>query len=206
MDKDREIASQHLDLLKEIGTIGAGRAATALAEMLNCRVDITLPETKIVPLESLDKILGNPEDLYFVLDTGVEGNIKGRMFFLLSPQEAKILAGNVLNKNAQEIDIGDPLFQSVLKEVVNILSGGYINAFAEMANTRITYTIPSLAMDMVAAILDFIFIQIAENAEEAIFIKTNLKIKDILFEGLFLFFPDLDSLKKLFEILGIEDS
>lgn len=195
----------NLDLLKEAGTMGAGRAATALAELMNCRVEITLPEIKIVPLEAIDKILGHPEDLYFVLDIGLGGDIKGRMFFLFAPTEAKILGSNLLRKSIPEIDTNDPLFQSALKETVNILSGSYINALAELANIRITYTIPSLATDMVAAILDFIFIQIAENSEEALFIKTNLRIKNIDFEGLFLFFPDLESLKKLFAILGTKE-
>lgn len=203
---DKEFSLTHLDLLREVGTVGAGKAATALSELLNCRVDISLPEAKMVPLESVNKILGNPEDLYFVLDIGMEDDIKGRVFFLLSPPEAKILVSNLLGKSATEIDIDDPLFQSALKEVVNILSGSYINAFCEMAGIKITYTMPSLAMDMVAAILDFIFIQIAQSTEEALFIKTNLKVKDINFEGLFLFFPDLESLKKLFEILGIKDN
>ena len=208
MDNNKEggsdqVSLNQLDVLREIGTIGSGRAATALADLLGERVEIALPETRLIPLESLDKILGDPENAYFVLDTGLEGDIGGRIFFLLSPEEAKILGGSLIGKPPEETDLEDPLFQSALKESANILVGAYMNALSDITGLSILYTVPSLALDMVAALLDFIFIQIAQNSEEALFIKTDLKIKDIAFEGLFLFFPDAESLKKIFNTLGI---
>jgi len=204
MSDEKRISLSHLDLLREIGTIGAGRAATALAEMLNCKVDIALPETKIIPLESLDKILGNPEDVYFVLDIGVEGEIGGRIFFLLPPKEAKFLGATLLGQDPDSVDTEDVLFQSSLKEMVNIVTGAYMNALSDMSGLTIMYGIPSLAIDMVGALLDFLFIQIAQHSDEAIFIKTRLQVKDIKFEGFFLFFPDMESLKKLFDVLGVK--
>lgn len=206
MDKGKKISLTHIDLLKEIGTIGAGRAATAMAELLNCKVEIALPETKIVPLESLDRILGNPEDIFYVLDIGLEGDIGGRTFFLLPPQEAKILGATLLSKNPEEIDTEDLLFQSSLKEMVNIVTGAYMNALSDMTGFTIMYSVPALAIDMIGALLDFFFIQIAQYSDEAIFIKTELKVKNINFDGFFLLFFNLESLRKLFEALGVKDS
>ena len=101
---DGRISINQLDVLREIGTIGAGRAATALADLLNTKVEITLPETKLIPLESLDKILGDPEKSFFVLDTGLEGDVGGRIFFLLLPSEARILGATLLGKEQEDID------------------------------------------------------------------------------------------------------
>lgn len=201
----KRISLAHLDVLREIGTIGAGRSATALAELLNCKVEISLPETKLIPLESLDRILGNPDDMFFVLDIGLEGDIKGRVFFLLPPQQAKILGSTLLGKPEEELDNNDLLFQSSLKEVVNILTGGYMNVLSDMTGLTILYSTPSLAIDMIAALLDFFFIHIAQYSDEAIFIKTQLKVRNMDFQGMFLFFPDLESLRKLFDILGVKD-
>jgi len=206
MENDKKISLTHLDVLREIGTIGAGRAATALAELLNCKVEITLPETKLIPLESLDRILGNPEETYFVLDVGLEGDINGRVFFLLPPNNAKILGSTLLGKPIEELDNNDLLFQSSLKEVVNILTGGYMNVLSDMTGLTIMYGTPSLAIDMIAALLDFFFIHIAQYSDEAIFVKTQLKVKNMDFQGLFLFFPDLQSLRKLMNILGVKDT
>lgn len=203
MEEKKKISLDQLDVLREIATIGAGRAATALAELLSTKVDITLPETRLIPLENLDKILGDPERTFFVLDTGLEGEIGGRIFFLLPPQEATILGASLLGKDTKEISFDDPMFQSSLKEMVNILVGSYMNALSDMIGLTIMYSVPSLALDMVTALLDFIFIQIAQHSEEALFVKTDLKVANINFEGLFLFFPDYQSLKKIFEILGL---
>lgn len=200
----KNISLTQLDVLREIGTIGAGRAATALAELLDRRVEITLPETKLVPLEALDKILGSPEGLYFVLDIALEGDIGGRFFFLLPPNEAKVLGSTLLGKAPEEIGTEDQLFQSSLKEMINILAGAYLNALADMTNLTILYSTPSIALDMIGALLDFFFIQIAQDADEAIFIKTKIKVENIKFGGFFLFFPNFESLREIFEILGVK--
>ena len=202
MSKDG-VSSTQLDVLREIGTIGAGRAATALADLLSTKVEITLPEVKLIPLENLDKILGDPEKSFFVLDTCIEGDVGGRIFFLLPPPEAKILGGSLIGQNPEGVDFDDALFQSSLKEAVNILVGAYMNALSDITGLSILYSVPSLALDMVAALLDFVFIQIAQHSEEALFLKTNLKVKDIDFDGLFLLFPDAESLKKIFASLGV---
>ncbi|MCD6229001.1 MAG: chemotaxis protein CheC [Candidatus Omnitrophica bacterium] len=205
MNETKRISSNQLDVLKEVGTIGAGRSATALAELLNCKVEISLPETKLVPLESLHKVLGNSEDLYFVLDIGVEGEITGRVFFLLAPQQAKILGSTLLGKSPEEADLNDGMFLSSLKEMVNILVGAYMNVLSDMTGFTIMYTTPSIAMDMVGAIMDFFFIHIAQHSDEAIFIRTELKVRDMNFGGCLLFFPDLESLRKLFNALGVKE-
>jgi chemotaxis protein CheY-P-specific phosphatase CheC len=65
--------------------------------------------------------------------------------------------------------------------------------------------VPSLAVDMVGAILDFIFIQIAQYSEDALYIKTGLRVKGASLEGLFLFFPNSESLRKIFEVVGLKE-
>ncbi|MFH1248334.1 MAG: CheY-P-specific phosphatase CheC, partial [Candidatus Omnitrophota bacterium] len=62
-----------------------------------------------------------------------------------------------------------------------------------------------LAMDMVGAILDFIFIQIAQYSEEVLFIKTELTVRDQNMGGLLFLFPSVESLRKIFEVLNIEE-
>ena len=48
-----EFSSMHLDVLREIGNIGSGNAATALASLLNTVVDIEVP---VISLVSYDKV------------------------------------------------------------------------------------------------------------------------------------------------------
>ncbi len=195
-----------LDLLKEIGTIGAATAATALADMIAVKVEITVPEVSLVPLENISRLLDQPDRLFFVLDMEIRGDILGRIFLLFPPEDARYLAGTLLGKPPEQLlDVKDEMFQSSLKEITNILSSSYVTALADMTRLNILTSVPSLAIDMVGAILDFIFIQIAQYTEEALFIKTTLKVKDSNLNGLFLFFPSTESLKKIFEALGLKE-
>ena len=76
-------------------------------------------------------------------------------------------------------------------------------ARTDITGLTTTYEAPSLAVDMVAAVLDFFFIQIAQKSEETIFIKTKLTVKNIKFNGLILFFPDTDSLQRVLDFFSV---
>lgn len=193
-----------LDVLKEIGTIGSATAATSLADMIQERVDITVPQVSLVPIESIANLLERADRLYCVMDMEIKGDVVGRIFFLLPPENAKYLGGILLGKPVEEVDFSDDMFKSSLREVCNILGGSYVSALANMTSMTIFISIPSLAIDMVAAILDFIFIQIAQDAEEALFIRTDITVKGTSLEGLFLLFPSTESLQRVFDILNVK--
>lgn len=199
------LSATQLDVLKEVSTIGSANAATALSGLINQKVDITVPQVSLVPIEHISRLLGGMEKPYFVLDTELKGDVTGRIFLLFSPEDARFLSGMLLGKPKEEIDFKDDMFQSALKESANILGGSYLSAMAEMTNLTILNSTPSLAMDMVGAILDFIFIQIAQYSEEVLFIKTELSVKDVNLGGLFFLFPSVESLRKIFDVLGIKE-
>jgi chemotaxis protein CheC len=201
---DKSISNNQTDLIRELATMGAGRAATALSEMIRTKVDITLPEIKMIPIEELKTIFGpEKEEVFFVLDTKLKGDVNGRISFLISTKQAKNLSSVLIGKDVNEIKDNDPFFQSSLKEVINIVVGGYVAAISDLADSKIMYTVPYMAQDMIGSLLDFLFIQIAQYTERLLFIKTNMKIKNIDFDCFFLFFPDEESLRKLFKTLGV---
>ena len=204
MDRER-LSLIQLDLLKEIGTIGSANAVTALAELINKRVEISVPQVSLVPLASIGSFLGEADRVYFVLDVEIKGDITGRMFLLFSPRDAKNLTSCLLGSCEGELDFNNEMFQSSLKESANILCGSYITALAEMTGLTMITAVPFLAMDMVGAILDFIFIQIAQESEKALIIKTDLNVSGLNLEGLFLLFPSTESLKKIFEKFGLKE-
>lgn len=203
---DRRLSLTQLDILKEIGTIGAGRAATALSELISKRVEINVPQVSLIPLENISNLLKERERLFFVIDMELNGEVTGRIFLLFSPDDARHLSSSLLGRPKEEIDLRDEMLQSSIKESANILCGSYVSALADMTRLNVLISSPSLAIDMVGAILDFIFIQIAQTSEEALIIKTDLKVSEAKLEGLFLFFPSSESLRKIFESLGFGES
>jgi len=202
---DKRLSLTQLDLLNEMSTIGAGWAATALADLIGAKVEISVPQTSLVPLENTSCLLGASDQTFFVLDTEITGDITARIFLLFPPDDARSLSGILLSKTPEEIDFNDDLFRSSLTELANILSGSFVSALAKLTNMKMIGSVPSLAMDMVGAILDFIFIQIAQRSEEALYIKTDLEVSSMKLNGFFLFFPETESLTNIFNSLGLKN-
>lgn len=204
---DEKITGRQLDLLKEIGSIGSANAATALAELTDKKVDIIVPRVEMVYLDNIADLLGGMEKIYFVSVLGISGDIEGTIFLLFSLEHAEYITDILLGKINRKEDISSDseLLQSCLKESANILCGAYISALAEVSNLKITASVPSLAKDMVGAILDFIFIHLAQESEKALVIKTDVNVSGSSVEGLFLLFPSRQSLKKIFDRFGVKE-
>ncbi|MEG0339829.1 MAG: chemotaxis protein CheC, partial [Oscillospiraceae bacterium] len=56
----RELNSMQLDVLREIGNIGTGNAATSLSSMLQKAVNITVPTISILEYKQVTDLLGGP--------------------------------------------------------------------------------------------------------------------------------------------------
>ncbi|NLM06974.1 MAG: CheY-P-specific phosphatase CheC, partial [Tissierellia bacterium] len=87
MDIDN-MNSMVIDILKELGNIGAGNAATALASMISKKVDMHVPNVRVLEFKNVAEILGGEENIivgiYFELSEDIQGNI----MFALDMQSA----------------------------------------------------------------------------------------------------------------------
>ncbi len=78
------LSNKHLDVLKEVGNIGAGHSATALSKLLNKKIDMMVPHVKVVSFKELTEWLGGPEVVIASVYLRIEGDIPGSLFFVLS--------------------------------------------------------------------------------------------------------------------------
>ena len=63
-DLNLEMMSQkYYDILKELGNIGAGNATTALAQMLQCKVDMSVPQVKLLDFKDVATLMGGEEQI-----------------------------------------------------------------------------------------------------------------------------------------------
>ena len=76
------ISGQYMDILKEIGNIGAGNATTALAQMLQCKVDMKVPQVKLLKFSEVGATMGGEEQIMVGIYLMVEGDITGSIMFL----------------------------------------------------------------------------------------------------------------------------
>jgi chemotaxis protein CheC len=192
-----------MDVLKEIGNIGAGNAATALSTLLNRPVDMTVPTVNFIPFEAIADRVGGSEAVVIAIFLRVEGDAPGNMFFILTREPAKRLLQGLLGFNAAENDDYSEIELSALNEIGNILAGSYLSSLADFTGLKMSPTVPSLAVDMAGAILSYGLVQFGTMGDDALLIDTTFLEDHQEAEGHFFFIPDPESFNKLFRALGV---
>lgn len=195
------MSQEYYDVLKELGNIGAGNATTALAQMLQCKVDMSVPQVKLLEFKEVATLMGGEEQLMAGIYLGVEGDINGSIMFLLEQDSARHLVGKLMGMTIT----GDKFTEmeiSALQEVGNIITGSYLNSLSMMTNLKIYPTIPSLAMDMAGAILSVPAIEFGVIGDNILLIQTQF-FDEIELDGYFILIPELESYVKILSSLGI---
>ena len=204
-----ELESQQLDVFKEIGNIGAGNAVSALAEMLNKSIDMSVPEVQIVPFNEIVNILKGPETLVVGQLVELTGDLNGYILLILGIEDAYRIVSIALGK---EFDIQDDyqtleldeIEMSALTELANILVGSYLSAICTLTELNVTPSVPYMAVDMVGAILSIVAIEYGKVGDTVLFLKTQFSDIEKDMAGHFFLLPDVESYKVLMRSLGIE--
>ncbi|MFD0711294.1 chemotaxis protein CheC [Paenibacillus sp. GCM10027626] len=192
-----------LDVLKEVGNIGAGNAATALSRLLDKPVDMKVPSVNIMPFEQIADKVGGFEQVVAAIYMRVEGEAPGNMFFLIQQEAVKKLLGSLLAADAGERIPYTEMENSALAEIGNILGGSYLSSLADFTRLAMLPTVPATAVDMAGAILSYGLVQSGEMGDSALLIDTTFLEGRESFAGHFFFIPDPESFDTIFNALGV---
>lgn len=198
-----KIQGIQLDVLKEIGNIGAGHAATSLSTMINKKIDMNVPSVKIIPFSEIEGVLGGEEEVVVGVFLRLEGDISGNIFYMMSFDSAKHLINNVLNSDSCDSTELSEIEVSVLHELGNILAGSYISSLSDFTKLNIYPSVPAMTVDLVGAIFSYGLIQISQYADAAILIETRFLEGDRCLQGHFFLIPDPEAYSTLFSSLGV---
>ncbi|MED1917412.1 chemotaxis protein CheC [Bacillus thuringiensis] len=190
------------DVLREIGNIGAGHAATALSKLIQKEIDMDVPQVKIIPFDEVADCVGGAETVVVTVFLRVEGDCPGNMFFILDLDSAKHLLEQItgINKDVYE---WEELEISALHEIGNILTGSYLSSLADFTQLNLQPSVPALAVDMAGAILSYGLIALGQAGDFALTIDTAFFEGNDQVKGNFFLIPDPVSLPILFRSLGV---
>lgn len=197
-----QMTETYVDVLKEIGNIGAGNAMTALSQMLQCKVDMKVPQVKLLDLKDVGAMMGSEEQLMAGVFLGVEGDITGSIMFLIELNAAKSLVKKIMMGYESGAPAFDEMEMSALQEVSNIITGAYLNSLSMLTNLKIYPTPPSISIDMAGAILSVPAIEFGFLGDKILLIQSQF-YDDVEIDGYFILIPDMDSYKKILSSLGI---
>lgn len=199
-----DLNDMHLDVLKEIGNIGSGNAASALSTMLSKPINIEVPKINILDYNTVVDSLGGPENLLVSLLFTMTDDVKGMMIFLLQKDFAHMLLNTLLGCELESFnDVGE-MELSALKEVGNIMAASYVNAISTLADLRMNISVPDICIDMAGSILSVPAIHFANISDKIIFINDEFNADGQSASSQVLMIPDMESLEKIMKNLGLD--
>lgn len=197
-----QVTENYYDVLREIGNIGAGNAMTALSQMLQCKVDMKVPQVRLLEFQEVGEMIGGEEQIMVGVFLGVEGDITGSMMFMVEEKSARHLIQKITMGMMAEGCEFDEMGLSAMKEVGNIITGAYLNSLSTLTNLKIFPTSPALTVDMAGAILSVPAIQFGIFGDKILMLESRF-YDEIELDGYFILIPDMESYAKILAALGL---
>ncbi|MFC4768808.1 chemotaxis protein CheC [Effusibacillus consociatus] len=190
-----------LSVLKEIGNIGAGHAATSLSVLMQREIDMNVPRVHVVSLQEIDEIMGGAEQVVVGVFLRMEGDISGSMFLVLKLESAEMLLKVLTGFEGNGFTEFE---QSALMEIGNILAGSYLSAFSDFTKANIHASVPAISIDMAGALLNAVLMHVGMYSDTALVIDTEFWQGNELVDSHFFFLPDPGSVAAIFKALGVD--
>jgi len=198
-----DLNNSQIDVLKEVGNIGAGNAATALAKMLNKKIEMDVPKIKVLDFTKVNEILGGEEIIVVGILLRVKGDLNGSIMFILELSAAHTLVNMLLGYPVDDLSDFNEMSISALKEIGNILAGSYITALSTLTGLSILPSIPVMAIDMAGAIISVPAIHFSTVGDTVLYIETVFSEGSNRVVGDFFLVPDMESYDVLLKALGV---
>lgn len=198
----KNLKEGHIDMLSEIGNIGAGNANTALSQLLNKRIDMDVPTVKITDFEEMADVLGGPENLVVGILINVSGDVNGMMILAFEQTSAHKLVNILLGKELDNFEAFTEMDLSALYEIGNILASSYLSSLATITKLSMQPSVPHMAIDMAGAILSVPAIEFGKTDDKVLLIKTEFAEGKESVVGNYILLPDVPSFNKILTSLG----
>lgn len=194
-----------LDVVKEIGNIGAGNACTALSVLLGTPVDMSVPNVQVLDFEATSQYLGGDSDTILGIRVDVTDDLEGMMFHIVRKSFAERIINTFYAKSLDNLAALDEMDSSVLNEMANITSGAYANSIATLTNLFVNIGAPVQQCATIGEILRIPFDNNVTIGEKILVIDEEFEIGEEKISSNMLLVLEKNSLRKLFDKLGVQE-
>ncbi|MCI8342655.1 MAG: chemotaxis protein CheC [Firmicutes bacterium] len=194
-----------LDVLKEIGSIGTGNAATALSSVLSQKIEMSLPEVKIMDYNKAIKEMGGAERIVNGVLVAFSGEINGLMLYMQDIDLINVVLERLLNdRKISDYTELTELDMSALIEVANIIISSYVNAISSLTGITIQLSVPAICTNMLGAIVAVPMAEYGYETDKIMSIGGNFKCNGKEVYSRLMMLPEIESLNFLMKKLGVE--
>jgi chemotaxis protein CheC len=198
---------EQMDVLREIGSIGSGSAATALSQILNKKVAINVPQVKLVSAEriSVSEFLIQPDEVGIAVDLKILGALQGGILVLFSQKSALLMIDILMKREIGSTQLLNLMEASALSESSHILCGSYLNAVGELLELhQLIPSIPQTVVDRMDRLNKLLTRRFTHGGINYLLpIENNLTIEDIQVNLFVIFLLEQESIKKILKIIGL---
>lgn len=198
-----DLGAMEIDVLTEVGNIGAGNAMTALSSMIGQMVDIEVPAVNILGFQEAIDYAGGPEKTVVGIIVPIKDDIEGEILFLLENDIVELVVSTFFGTSNIDLLNLSPDMTSALTELGNIMAASYVNAIAELTGMKIEVEIPMLSIDMLGAIMSVPAAQMGELSDKLLYIDNLMLIDKVSVKSKMMLLPTVESLDKLLRSLGV---
>ena len=208
-----KITDLQKDALKEIGNIGAGNAANALAGLINRRVDINIPSVQIIDLdEYIGDITKNNYKL-FTAWSNITGDTNATILTMFKVSDVLKIVSLMMEgmeesktefseEDIKSIDDLPELYTSALSELGNILANHYSLALGNLLELHLRTDPPGMSIDVGKQLHETIDGKFGLFKGFSLLIATTIMIKDLMASGFCIFIPDPITMDKMIDALS----
>ena len=193
-----------LDVMREIGNIGAGNACTALSVLLGTAIDMSVPRVQLLGYESAAGHLGGEDTMVIGLRIDISGDLEGMMVHVIQKRFAERIINTFYAKEIENISNLDEMDSSVLNEMANITSGAYANSIATLTNLFVNIGTPNQIPGKVSEIMSLPLTAFVKPGEKVLVVDEEFTIDDEHISSNMILALESDSLEKLFARLGVQ--
>lgn len=184
-----------LEIFLELGSIGAGNAATSLSEIFQEQISIEVPKIHAVPNERV-------QDFYEqqgVESTGIYMQLRGDadcdVLLIFENKEAKKIASMMTMMPIEELD--PEMETSAIEELGNIVIGSFLAALSDFTSVNLVPYPPERTTDSFERIFEKFTGKQLVNSDVAIIFDTHFKRSDGNISGVLMMFPSEEMHKAL---------
>jgi chemotaxis protein CheC len=133
------------------------------------------------------------------------GDLTGRTLVLFPESSARTLCDILLRLEPGTTRHFGEMEQSGIKEAGNILASAYLNALSDFMGMMLVPSVPSLVVDLSAAVLTTAYLNFGHDRDFVFCVDTSFRVEGTTepLRGHFLLLPDMPSLRAIFDAIRL---
>ncbi len=180
------LTDQQADDFKEIGNVGAGYAASRLADLIGQRCLVSIPTVTALSGETLHDLAGEQDDFAVAIDVRARGDFESSMYLIMKAFSAERIVREMSKTESKKTGSFVELKREfALKKLGESLVQSYMDAVNNFLQVKSVLSPPEVIIDLYDKALDRTLRRLLQLDGEQVLIHTSFAASDESFEGNF---------------------